>query len=73
MNCKNKLLSILVSLLLISKCLFSQCDSCSIRVTGGINALCDSSQLDWATWGTVNSTTANGTISSNVNISVNMS
>ena len=37
------------------------------------NPNCDTTQLQWATWNSVNSSAAQGTISSGINISVNMS
>jgi len=51
----------------------AQCDSCDVSVTGGINLLCDSTQLDWVTWGTVTADTAVGTISNNISITITMS
>jgi gliding motility-associated-like protein len=44
-----------------------------VHVTGGKNPLCDSTKLNWATWNSVTSYTAKGTISSNLKITVNMS
>jgi len=44
-----------------------------VRITSGTNPLCDSTQLDWSTWVSVNGSTAIGTISSNISVSVTMS
>ncbi len=72
---KKTLLPIIIftTFLLLNCSLFAQCDSCTVRVTGGSNPLCDSTQLDWATWGAVSTTTAAGTISNNITINVTMS
>lgn len=44
-----------------------------MQVTGGSSPLCDSTVLNWATWNSVGGNTAFGTISSTINITVNMS
>src|ERR1039457_7233934 len=73
MKLYSKLLFLLLFVLFLNNTSLAQCDSCNVSVTGGINQLCDSTQLDWATWGTVTSTTATGTISNNISISITMS
>src|ERR1035441_1998398 len=73
MKLYSKILFLLLFVLFISNTILAQCDSCNVSVTGGINQLCDSSQLNWATWGNVTTTTATGIISNNITISMTMS
>lgn len=42
----------------------------TVEVSAGPNPLCDSSKLSWAAWSSVNGTTGNGVISSDLNITV---
>ncbi len=42
----------------------------TVEVTGPLNPLCDSTKLNWASWGTVNGTSGAGTISSDLSVLV---
>ncbi|MGB3947617.1 MAG: PKD domain-containing protein [Bacteroidia bacterium] len=42
----------------------------NVNVNSGLNPLCDSTKLNWATWSSVNSTTGVGIISSNLSVTV---
>lgn len=67
-----KIISFLI-LIVISISLYAQCTTCSVRVTSGTNPICDTTHLDWATWSSINSNSATGHISSNLNMTVNIS
>ena len=51
-----------------SHLLNAQCNN--VRVRGGLNPLCDSTKLNWASWTSVNATTGIGYISSDLNVTV---
>ena len=42
----------------------------NVEVSAGGNPLCDSTKLNWASWGTVNGTSGSGTISSDLSVVV---
>jgi gliding motility-associated-like protein len=48
----------------------STSNALNVNVNSGLNPLCDSTKLNWATWATVNATSGVGPISSNLSVTV---
>ena len=49
---------------------FAQCPSNFVRIVGRLNPLCDSSQLDWASWTSVTPTGGTAIVSSQLSVTV---
>jgi len=62
---------LLLVLQLIAGCsAIAQCPTNFVRIVGRLNPLCDSTQLDWASWSTVTPTGGTAVISSQLSVTV---